>query len=105
VVSAWVAGPVQIAVAQPGPEPSDLFNWLTPAFRSVAFEHDVFFPPANERAAADRIPGCEHVVIPDAALSTHPDEPVKHIIAFCTRVRTPSRPQTKARQTNPPLFG
>lgn len=64
---------------------------------SVAFEHDVFFPPANERAAADRIPGCEHVVIPDAAhggLSTHPDEPIKHIVDFCTRVQTSFKSRT-----------
>lgn len=57
---------------------------------SVAFEHDVFFPPANERIAAERISECEHIVVSDAAhggLSTHPDEPVKHIVDFCTRVR------------------
>jgi len=56
---------------------------------SIAFEHDVFFPPANERAAAQKIPGCEHVVVAGAAhggLSTHPDEPVKYIVDFCTRV-------------------
>ena len=58
---------------------------------SLAFEHDVFFPPATERAAAGSIPGCEHVVVADAAhggLSTHPEEPVRVIVDFCARVRT-----------------
>ena len=64
---------------------------------SLAFEHDVFFPPATERAAAGSIPGCEHVVVADAAhggLSTHPEEPVRVIVDFCARVRTAVGPNS-----------
>lgn len=55
---------------------------------SIAFEHDLFFPPSNERAAAERISGCEFVVVEGAAhggLSTHPTVPVRSIVDFCTR--------------------
>lgn len=56
---------------------------------SIAFEHDLFFPPTGEREAAGRIPDCEHILIPQAAhggLSTHGAEPVKRIVDFCSGV-------------------
>jgi len=55
---------------------------------AIAFEHDVFFPPATERAAAARIEGSEFVEVAGAAhggLTTHPDEPVERIVEFCRR--------------------
>ncbi|MFE3986855.1 alpha/beta fold hydrolase [Nocardia tengchongensis] len=56
---------------------------------SIAFEHDLFFPPTGERDAAALIPNCEHIVVPHAAhggLSTHGAEPVKRIVEFCSAV-------------------
>lgn len=53
---------------------------------SIAFEHDLFFPPDSEKAAAARIPGSEHVLVAGAAhggLSTHSAEPVARIVEFC----------------------
>ncbi|MFE3984455.1 alpha/beta fold hydrolase [Nocardia tengchongensis] len=57
---------------------------------SIAFEHDLFFPPAGEREAAGRIPDCEYILIPQAAhggLSTHGAEPVQRIVEFCSEVK------------------
>ncbi|MGX1811684.1 alpha/beta fold hydrolase [Nocardia sp. NPDC055321] len=56
---------------------------------SIAFEHDLYFPPETERDAAQRIPGCKHVLIPHAAhggLSTHSAEPVRRIVEFCAAI-------------------
>lgn len=56
---------------------------------SISFEHDLFFPPTDQRKAAATIPDCKHVEIPEAAhggLSTHAKEPVKCIVEFCSRL-------------------
>lgn len=59
----------------------------------LAFEHDLFFPPAPSRATAAKIPGSEFAQIDGAGhggLFTGPGDSVERITAFC--VRSADRP-------------
>ncbi len=56
----------------------------------LAFEHDLFFPPAQSRETADLIPGSAFVQIDGAGhggLFTGPGDSVERITAFCSRHR------------------
>jgi len=57
---------------------------------TIAFEHDIAWPPERVREAAEAMPNAHFAMIPDAAhggLLTHPEEVSKTIISFLNEAR------------------